>query len=168
MKIKERSPERLRLYHLGWYYAAGSAVFGLLCLYAAISLYGEGNIRDAAIFFFCGCGMSLGLALVATRSVTVTLDRVAGIVHVRNVTATGKRVRSAPLSALAKAGIDSSRTGDLPMHRLTLHFNDRDPWIVTRMYTSGDGTEHACGIINDWLRDRAHFDAPAALKDAAP
>lgn len=153
MKVKERSPTRLRLVHFGWYYAAIAGIFGLLCLYATISLLGEGNYKDAAIFFFCGVGMSVGISLIATRRVEITLDREAGTVEVRNATAFGKRLRTAPFDQLHSAHMETSRTGDTHMHRLVLQFHDRPYWLVTKMYTSGDGTTHAIGMINDWLED---------------
>lgn len=151
MKIAERSPERLRLTHLGWYYAAGAGVFGMLCLWAALNLYASGNMRDAAIFFFLGCGASVGLALVATRRVSVTLDRARNLAEVRNATAFGKQLRTAPLDQVDQATMQTSFTGDLPLHRLVLQFHDREAWVVTKMYTSGDGTSHAIEQINAWL-----------------
>lgn len=151
MKTLERSPTRLRLEHFGWYYGAISAVFGALCLYAAANLWSDGDIKDSLIFAGLGGGASLILGLVATRRFSVTLDRAAGIVHVRNGSALGVTVRSAPLSCLTQAHLQTSKTGDLTLYRLVLLFDDRDGWVVTRMYTSGDGTMRAVDMINSWL-----------------
>lgn len=151
MKPLERSPTRLRLEHFGWYYGAISAVFGALCLYAAANLWSDGDIKDSLIFAGLGGGASLILGLVATRRFTVTLDRAAGIVHVRNGSVLGVTVRSAPLSCLTQAHLQTSKTGDLTLYRLVLLFDDRDGWVVTRMYTSGDGTMRAVDMINSWL-----------------
>lgn len=152
MKTLERSARRLRLTHFGWYYGAIAAAFGALCLYAAVNLWMDGNLRDAAIFAGLGAGGSLVLGLVATRKFTVTLDRTTGVVHVRNTTATGTRVRAAPLTSLKTAHLQTTNTGDLQLYRLILQFHDRDAWVVTRMYTSGDGTIHAVETINTWIR----------------
>jgi hypothetical protein len=151
MKTLERSPKRLRMTHFGWYYGAIAAVFGALCLYAGLSLWADGNLRDAFIFTFLGGGAALILGLVATRKFTVTLDKAAGIVHVRNGTVLGTKVRSAPLHALKGAHMQTSYTGDLALHRLVLLFHDREGWVVTKMYTSGDGTTEALTQINTWM-----------------
>lgn len=151
MKILERSPTRLRLMHFGWYYGAIAALFGTLCLYAGLGLWSEGDLRGALIFISLGGGASLALGLVATRKVTVTLDKQAGIVHVHNGTVFGTRIRSAPLAALKEAHMQTSNTGDLPLHRLVLLFHDREGWVVTNMYTSGDGTVQALTQINTWM-----------------
>lgn len=160
MKTLESSPQRLRMVHFGWYYGAIAAAFGMLCLYAGVSLWADGELRDALIFIGLGGGASLVLGLVATRKFSVTLDKEADTLEVRNASAFGKRLRTAPLHALKAAHMQTSNTGDLPLHRLVLLFHDRDGWVVTRMYTSGDGTMHALTQINDWIRE--HLPAPEA------
>ena len=157
MKITDHTPRRLRITHLGWYYGVISAVFGLLCLYAAVKLFGAGALKDARVLLFLGCSASLILGLIATRRFTVTLDRDIGVVHVRNGSVFGTRVRSAPLERVLAADRQASFTGDLAPQRLVLRFDDRDDWVVTRMYTSGDSTAQAAKAINTWLRNGAHF-----------
>jgi hypothetical protein len=151
MKTLERSQKRLRLVHFGWYYGAVAAGLGALCLYAGLSLLAQNDLRGAAAFIGLGCGPSVILGLIATRKVVVTLDKEANIVHVRNVTAFGARVRSAPLGSLKQAHMQTSSNADLAVHRLVLLFHDRERWIVTKMYTSGDGPALALTQINTWM-----------------
>lgn len=153
MKTTERSPDRLRLVHFGWYYGAMAAAFGAICLYAGIDLWWSGQFKDALVFTLLGGGASVILGLVATRRVSVVLDRSLGVVHVHNTTALGRRSRSAPLAAFQTADKQTSNTGDLQLHRLTLRFSDRDEWVVTNMYTSGDGADHAVTQINSWAAE---------------
>jgi hypothetical protein len=166
MKTLERSPTRLRLVHFSWYYGAIAAACGALCLYLGLSLWAEGDMRGALVFIGPVGAASLILGSVAMRKVKVTLDKAAGIVHVRNVSIFGTRVRSAPLSALKQAHMQTSNTGNLSLRRLVFLFHDREGWVVTRMYTSDEGAAQTLTQINNWIhlhlpvRQEAYEDHP--------
>ena len=153
IEVVEETPERLVIdYHPLTYLIAG-ATMGVLCLYAAAWLAGEGNSGPAAMFGFAGVLFIGAFCFLFYRRVTLTLDRAAGTVtHAKRVAFFSRSSTDYPLADLEKATVDAQTTGDTTLTaRPVLKFREAGivPVIVARI--TGGSPMTASAAINRWL-----------------
>jgi hypothetical protein len=155
MQIKVDTPERLVITDRPVVIA--TILLGVLVILIgfamATAVAGEWTVAAILLVVMAILG---GLSAVFIRRSDLILDRPTATVHLHSSTLLGKTWLSWPLSDLAGATVQSSRSEDSGMtYRPALLLTDGRTHPLTPVYTSGQGANRAVAAIQRWLTGAA-------------
>jgi len=164
MKTRHNTPDRLILERQPWVLGIGLILFTLIFVGAGIAIALAGEWQGLFMALIGGAMGVVGFGAFVRRT-QIIFDVPAGSVTIRRRNVFGFHEEAHPLTAVDRAEVQTSRSGDSNTHRPALvMWGDYDPTYIAivPVYASGRGARRAVIEINSWLDARPEQARPGA------